>query len=214
MDAPQEEDGHQQREQQQQAQQEEHAQQHEQHQAHEQQQQRSERKRKKKWGEERVDALALLQQQQASAGAEGEHQAQQHEQQQHEGEEQCSKKRRSRWEPEPPPPAAIICSSGLPMPIQLPQSLAHLIDVNPESLELNRQLNVVGEEQGEQGEHSKVGLDATVMLCRVCRKGCTALDVAISIWNAHRVLSQCARTHTHAHTGEPKAGQPCAWPVP
>lgn len=192
MDAPQEEDGHQQREQQQQAQQEEHAQQqqHEQHQAHEQQQQRSERKRKKKWGEERVDALALLQQQQASAGAEGEHQAQQHEQQ-HEGEEQCSKKRRSRWEPEPPPPAAIICSSGLPMPIQLPQSLAHLIDVNPESLELNRQLNVVG---GEQGEHSKVGLDATVMLCRVCRKGCTALDVAISIWNAHS-----ARTHACAH---------------
>lgn len=68
MDAPQEEDGHQQREQQQQAQQEEHAQQqlHEQHQAHEQQQQRSERKRKKKWGEERVDALALLQQQMTS----------------------------------------------------------------------------------------------------------------------------------------------------
>ncbi|KAF5843366.1 hypothetical protein DUNSADRAFT_17944 [Dunaliella salina] len=106
-------------------------------------------KRKKKWGAEKMEALSLLEQQgeasQHQHGQQVEDTSSQQEQQnkQHPSSgEPATKKRRSRWE-EPPPPQAIISSSGLP--IQLPQSLAHLIDVNPESLELNRQLNVVNQ---------------------------------------------------------------------
>ena len=105
---------------------------------------RGERKRKKKWGAEKVEALPLLEQQ--GGGQEGpqqEHQGEDDDASQRAGTpgEPVPKKRRSRWEA-PPPPQAIISSTGLP--IQLPQSLAHLIDINPESLELNRQLNMVG----------------------------------------------------------------------
>ncbi len=97
-------------------------------------------KRKKRWGAEKVEALTLLEQHHQQGEPAGSQQTTPDASSQQQQVEPAQKKRRSRWE-EPAPPQAIICSSG--MPIQLPQSLAHLIDINPESLELNRQLNVV-----------------------------------------------------------------------
>ena len=51
------------------------------------------------------------------------------------------KKRRSRWEEQPP--AAMSLSIGLNSSIILPAALAALVDINPEAIELQRQLNLI-----------------------------------------------------------------------
>jgi hypothetical protein len=53
---------------------------------------------------------------------------------------EAPRKRRSRWEPEEPKSVTL---PGLPNAITLPPSLAHLVDINPETLELQMQLNNV-----------------------------------------------------------------------
>ena len=50
------------------------------------------------------------------------------------------RRKKSRWEAQEEVKAVV---PGMPLAIALPPSLAHLIDFNPESLELNRQLNIV-----------------------------------------------------------------------
>lgn len=99
----------------------------------------SKRRKKKAWGavdQSTAAALTVLQQQQL----EQEGSQEQGTALGSDGEPAPKKQRRSRWEAQAPQ-SALICSSGLP--ITLPQSLAHLIDINPECLELNRQLNLV-----------------------------------------------------------------------
>ncbi len=61
--------------------------------------------------------------------------------------EPAPKKRKSRWAPEPEQPAAVTSMvraiPGLPGQIILPAAIAALVDLNPETLELQRQLNAV-----------------------------------------------------------------------
>lgn len=54
--------------------------------------------------------------------------------------EPAPKKKRSRWAPEEP---ALTTIPGLPLGIVLPPTIAALVDINPETMELQRQLNAV-----------------------------------------------------------------------
>ena len=80
----------------------------------------AEKRRKKRWGEETEAGKKVLE-----SVADG-------------SADPATKKRRSRWEE---PPVAPILPLGLNASIMLPAALAALVDLNPETLELQRQLN-------------------------------------------------------------------------
>lgn len=61
-----------------------------------------------------------------------------------EEEERAGKRRKSRWAPQEARPTGTIVISGLPGTITLPATLAHLVDCNPETVELQSQINQVG----------------------------------------------------------------------
>lgn len=75
--------------------------------------------KKSRWGEETEAGLKVLQETDEPAP------------------EPAPKKRRSRWEPEE--------NKAANLPVALPAGLAHLVDFNPETLELQRQLNNINQ---------------------------------------------------------------------
>jgi hypothetical protein len=92
-------------------------------------------KRKKKWGEETEAGLQVLNELQTEAKPDGG------------DDEPAAKKRRSRWEAAGAAKAAIVVPG---LEIALPASLAHLADLNPEVLELQRRLNNVSAPAGRR----------------------------------------------------------------
>ena len=82
----------------------------------------SEKRRKKRWGEETEAGKKVLE-----SVADG-------------SADPAAKKRRSRWEEQPTAPTLPL---GLNASIILPAALAALVDLNPETLELQRQLNQI-----------------------------------------------------------------------
>jgi hypothetical protein len=90
-------------------------------------------KRRKKWGEETEAGLQVLNELQTETKPDGG------------DDEPAAKKRRSRWEAAGAAKAAILVPG---LEIALPASLAHLADLNPEVLELQRRLNSVSARAG------------------------------------------------------------------
>lgn len=95
---------------------------------------RRKRDKKPRWGEETEVGQKVLEEMQNEPQANTEIQ---------DAEEPGAKRRKSRWGPEDQK-APVPVIPGLPAHVNLPASLAHLVDFNPESLELQRQLNAVG----------------------------------------------------------------------
>lgn len=90
------------------------------------------RRKKSRWGAETEAGLQVL------AASDGNHDSSHPAGEQ---DEPAPKKRRSRWSaPEEAKATALV--PGMPA-IVLPPSVAHLIDTNPEALELQRQLGTV-----------------------------------------------------------------------
>jgi hypothetical protein len=100
-------------------------------------------KRRSRWGAETEAGLKALGY--SEDGSEQGTTAQPGDQEQGDGRdaggEPATKRRRNRWEPGDTKVATLV--PGLP-PIVLPSSIAHLVDLNPESLELQRKLGAVG----------------------------------------------------------------------
>lgn len=96
------------------------------------------RKSRRRWGEETEAGKQLLQEAQREVTPEPGSQE--------DGQQNQKKQRKSRWEQGPEVPAAAPTTAptvpGM-LTLSLPPSLAHLINFDPESLELNRQLNIV-----------------------------------------------------------------------
>lgn len=92
------------------------------------------RRARKRWGEETSAGQQVLQEaQRESPAPDGPDN-----QPGGPGAEPSAKKRKSRWEALDESKLAVQAP-----PIALPSSIAHLINFDPESLELNRQLNIV-----------------------------------------------------------------------
>ncbi|MEW5314855.1 MAG: hypothetical protein WDW38_006320 [Sanguina aurantia] len=117
---------------------------------------RPERKKKKRWGEETEAGKKVLEHvagggtqpsllptassQAAAASASAPDSSASVE-----DEERAGKRRKSRWAPQEARPTGTIVISGLPGTITLPATLAHLVDCNPETVELQSQINQVNQ---------------------------------------------------------------------
>jgi hypothetical protein len=90
-------------------------------------------KRRKKWGQETEAGKALLQETNSQSPSPSPV-----------ADPAAKRQRRSRWEPAEEPPAAATAAPTLAVALNVPDSIKHLVDFNPEALELTRQLNLVG----------------------------------------------------------------------
>lgn len=109
---------------------------------------RRERRKRSRWGEETEAGKKVLEETVSAKESTPGPATQEQQQQENAGEREGSagppsdaapRKRRTRWEPEEQ--AKVI--PGLPTAITLPASLAHLVDINPETLGLQVELNQV-----------------------------------------------------------------------